>query len=164
MNWHLESETEWRELASLRGTAILSSRRILPHFERSQKSRFPCEIDQVLQQPSQILKKISHKPNNTVCQSDLGLCACHPAWLCICLFLWKCSPVDTKDMSPLNSQFLLISNDAPGMRASLLDCHILQYMLTYRGPPLFSKDANRKYRFLKHDCFVAEITTASKKP
>lgn len=52
---------------------------------------------------------------------------------------------------------------APGMRASLPDCAILQYMLTYGGLLLFSKDANHKYRFLNHDCFVAEITTASKK-
>lgn len=67
-------------------------------------------------------------------------------------------------MSPFNSQFLLISKDAPGMRASLLDCYILGYMLTYRGLLLFSEAANHKYRLLKHDCFVAEITTASKKP
>lgn len=103
-------------------------------------------------------KNTSHRPNNTVCQSDLGLPACHPAWLWICLFLWNVHLWTRKDMSLLNSQLLLISKEAPSIRA--FPSTVRAHLPRAASPGVLIV----KCRFLQHDCFVAEITTASKKP
>lgn len=157
MNWHLASETKWRELASLRGTATLSSRTILPHFERSQKSRLPCEIHHIFKQRSPILKKYHRGQITPSARQSSGCVLAVPSFTEGALFLslaFELFSSGHKRHEPLGlvSQFPLISKDAHGVRSSLVDGYILQYTFTYQGLLPFPKGANSKYRSLRHDC------------
>lgn len=147
-----------------RWAAILSCGRILPHFERSQRCRFPCEIEQVLQQLSQFLKKIPHRPNNTACPSDLRLASCCALMKgALNLSPSEMLTVGTRDVRPLKSPL-----SSCQFQRTLTEVFTSRWVRSTAYAPLTSatslpKDANNKYRFLKHDCFVAEIRTVSKK-